>query len=69
LVLWLVGICGRALDWARRLQANTEARKPVLSTIFIGSQLLRRPDVRLSKSDLQTALSDLSTIILLASSP
>jgi hypothetical protein len=25
LVLWLVGIHGRLLDWVRRLQANTEA--------------------------------------------
>ena len=39
LVLWLVGLCGRALDWARRLQANTERRRPVLSTVFIGRQL------------------------------
>jgi len=67
LVLWLVGLCGRALDWARRLQANTEARKPVLSTVFIGSQLLRRSDVQLSKSDLRAALLDLRATILQAS--
>jgi hypothetical protein len=69
LVLWLVGMCGRALDWARRLQANTETRKPVLSTIFIGSQLLRRSDVQLSKSNLQAALLDLRAVILQAASP
>jgi hypothetical protein len=68
-LLWLVGMYGRALDWGRRLQANTETRKPVLSTVFIGSQLLRRPDIRLSKSDFQFALSDLRALILQASSP
>jgi hypothetical protein len=69
LMLWLVGMYGRALDWVRRLQANTEVRKPVLSTVFVGSQLLRRPDVRLSKSDFQFALTELRAMILQASSP
>jgi hypothetical protein len=68
LVLWLVGMCGRALDWARRFQANTETRKPVLSTVFIGSQLLRRPDVQLTRSDFKAALFDLRAMILQASS-
>lgn len=69
LLLWLVGMYGRALDWARRLQANTEVRKPVLSVVFMGAQLLRRPEVRLSKSDFQAALSGLQTMILQASCP
>jgi len=67
LLLWLVGIYGCALDWVRRLQANTEVRKPVLSTVFVGAQLLRRPDVRLSKADFQTALSGLRGLVLRAS--
>lgn len=67
LVLWLVGLCGRAVDWARRLQANTETRKPVLSTVFIGSQLLRRPDVQFTTSDFKAALLDLQAMILQAS--
>jgi len=69
LMLWLVGIYGRALDWVRRLQANTEVRKPVLSAVFVGSQLLRRPDVQLSKADFQLALTELRATILRASSP
>jgi hypothetical protein len=66
LLLWLIGVHGRALNWVRRLQANTEVRKPVLSTVFIGSQLLRRPDVRFSNADFQTALSELRRMILQA---
>jgi hypothetical protein len=67
LVLWLVGVFGRTLDWVRRLQANTETRRPVLSTIFVGRQLLRRPDFRLSKADFQLALIELRAMILRAS--
>ena len=67
LVLWLVGVHGRTLDWVRRLQANTETRKPVLSTVFVGRQLLRRPDLPFSKADLQLALNELRGMILRAS--
>ncbi len=67
LLLWLVGMYGRALNWGRRLQANTEVRRPVLSIVFMGLQLLRRPDVQLSKSDFQMALSELRAMILRAS--
>jgi len=67
LVLWLVGVYGRTLDWVRRLQANTETRRPVLSTVFVGQQLLRRPDVHLSKIDFQLALKELQAMILRAS--
>jgi hypothetical protein len=62
LLLWLVGMYGCALDWVRRLQANTEARKPVLSTVSIGAQLLRRPEIRFSKADFQIALSDFDAL-------
>jgi hypothetical protein len=69
LVLWLVGIYGRTLDWVRRVQANTETRRAVLSTVFVGRQLLRRPDLRLSKADFQLALVQLRAMILRASVP
>jgi len=59
LVLWLVGLCGRALDWSRRLQANTERRRPVLSTVFIGRQLLRRPALELPPWALDAAMAGL----------
>lgn len=43
LVTWLVGLAGRALEWNHSLQANTERRRQVLSTFFIGRQLIARP--------------------------
>jgi hypothetical protein len=66
LVLWLVGLCGRALDWSRRLQANTERRRPVLSTVFIGRQLLRRPALELPPWALDAAMADLRALIMAA---
>ena len=66
LVLWLVGLCGQALDWSRRLQANTERRRPVLSTVFIGRQLLRRSALELPKRALDLAMAELRTRIMAA---
>jgi len=40
LTAWLVGLAGRALQLNRRLQANTERAREVLSTFFIGRQLI-----------------------------
>ena len=66
LVLWLVGLCGRALDWSRRFQANTERRRPVLSTVFIGRQLLRRTGLELPTAVIDAALNALRTLIMAA---
>jgi hypothetical protein len=67
LVLWLVGIHGRLLNWVRRLQANTETRRPVLSTVFVGRQLLSRTDLHITAADLQLALTELRGMMLRAS--
>lgn len=55
LVLWITGIVGiqRRLD--RRLQANTEKRRRVLSVAFVGKRLLQR-HIRLLTDDLRAAL-------------
>jgi Transposase DDE domain len=44
LVAWLVGLAGRALKLSRHLQANTVHTREVLSTFFIGRQLIDRLD-------------------------
>lgn len=66
LVLWLVGLCGRALDWSRRLQANTERHRAVLSTVFVGRQLLRRSKLEFSMQALDLAMAELRTLIMAA---
>ena len=67
LVLWLVGVYGRVRNWVRRLQANTETCRPVLSIFFVGQQLLRRPDLHLTAADVQLALEVLRAMIRRAS--
>lgn len=58
LVIWLVGLVGRNEGWNRHLQANTERKKEVLSTFFIGRQLLQR-QVHLTSSMMVRALFEL----------
>jgi hypothetical protein len=63
LVAWLVGLAGRAMQWHRHLQANTERRREVLSTFFIGRQLLLRPDRELPSPTIALALLTLANHI------
>jgi hypothetical protein len=56
LVAWLVGLAGRAMQLHRHLQANTERKREVLSTFFIGRQLLYRLDEELPPPILVLAL-------------
>jgi DDE family transposase len=62
LVLWLVGLCARALDWSRRVQANTERKRPVLSIVFVGQQLVRR-EIELPDGFLLAALVQLRELM------
>jgi hypothetical protein len=63
LLVWLVGLAGRAMQWHRQLQANTERRREVLSTFFIGRQLVHRLG-ELPSSLLDFALFTLRRLIL-----
>lgn len=60
LMLWLVGVCAQALDWARRFQANTVRNRAVLSTLFLGRQVLLRTPGALSMSALRLAWNELN---------
>ena len=64
LVVWLVGLAARALNVHRHLQANTERRRDVLSTFFIGRELLRRPHAELRPPLIHQALLALRGQIL-----
>lgn len=63
LVMWLVGLCGRALHWMRRFQANTERTRPVLSTVFLGRQLIRRRDIIFTQPLIRHAFHDLQRLV------
>jgi hypothetical protein len=63
LVAWLVGLAGRGMQWHRHLQANTERKRQVLSTFFIGRQILLRPDQDLPLPAIALALLTLKNHI------
>src|SRR5206468_1601139 len=43
LVCWLAGLAVEALQWDRHFQANTERKRAVLSTVFLGREVFARP--------------------------
>jgi hypothetical protein len=67
LVLWLVGLAAGAHNLARRFQANTISHRAVLSTPFLGRQLLLRRSIELPVSAFAQALERFCSLIRLAS--
>lgn len=66
LAFWIVGLAARALNLARHFQANTETSRPVLSTPFIGKQLILRREAHLPVSLLNRMLLELRRLFSLA---
>jgi len=56
LIAWIVGLVGRALHLNEQLQANTVRSRQVLSTFFIGRQLLCRFQMDLPPPQVALAL-------------
>jgi hypothetical protein len=65
LVLWLVGLAGRAQNLARSLQANTIRHRLVLSTPFVGRLLLLRRLANFPPTAINSALSELQALAAL----
>lgn len=57
--VWLVGKLAELKHWQRQYQANTVATKPVLSTFFLGLQVLRRMTTPFSGQDFRQAIQAL----------
>ena len=57
-VVWLTGLVGIARALTRSLQANTERRRRVLSTFFIGTRLLKHA-IRLRAHEINAAFDKL----------
>ena len=63
LVLWLVGLAGRARSLARQLQANTVSDRFVLSTPFVGRLLILRRLTDFPISALEQSLAQLRVLV------
>jgi hypothetical protein len=63
LACWLAGLAAAAREWGRHFQANTVRTRSVLSTVFVGRQLLTSLRFRLRCADLRHALKQLPTLV------
>ena len=61
--LWVVGLATRARQWTRHFQANTERRRNVLSTVFLGRELLRNQRLILTYDELVNSLEWLARLL------
>ena len=62
LACWLAGLAADAHRWGRHFQANTVRRRAVLSTVFVGRQLLASLRFRVTCGDLRRALARLPSL-------
>ena len=63
LACWLAGRAAEARQWVRHFQANTVRTRAVLSTVFLGRQLLTSLRFRLRPRDLLQAFSQLPLLV------
>ena len=64
LILWLLGLAAADRQWVRHFQANTERRRPVLSTVFLGQELWRNHRFKVRLGELFDALKRLKLLVI-----
>ena len=64
LILWLLGLVGANRKWVRHFLANTERRRPVLSTVFLGQELWRNHRFKVTLAELFDALKRLKLLVI-----
>lgn len=57
--VWLVGKIALNKGWHRQFQANTTTHRRVLSTVFLGIEVIKKPIHSLTKTDYQNSLASL----------
>jgi hypothetical protein len=63
LACWLYGPVAEARHWSRHFQVNTPRTRVVLSTVFLGRQLLANLRLRIRGCELREALSRLPPLV------
>ncbi|MHB1329779.1 MAG: IS4 family transposase [Gemmatimonadales bacterium] len=64
LACWLAGLAAEAHQWGRHFQANTVRRRAVLSTVFVGRQLLTSVRFHPSCAELRHGLQQLPALVV-----
>ena len=62
-VQWVMGLVAKAKRWERHFQANTERKRRVLSTVFIGNELMRSPRFKPKRIEIVNALRCLRGLV------
>lgn len=62
-ILWLLGLATKARRWERHFQANTERRRSVLSTVFLGREVLRNHRLTLTLGELAHSIRRLKSLV------
>jgi hypothetical protein len=62
-ILWLLGLATKARQWERHFQANTERRRSVLSTVFLGRELLRNQRLKIGPRELKHSIRWLPSLV------
>lgn len=63
LAVWLLGKAGRRINLHHGFQANTVRDSTVLSTFFLGSQMLNRGKIPITADDIKYSLLELNSIV------
>ena len=63
-ILWLLGLTAADRQWTRHFQANTERRRPVLSTVFLGQELWRNHRLNVTLAELFDSLKRLKLLVI-----
>lgn len=61
--LWLLGLATIARNWERYFQANAERHRSVLSTVFLGRELLHNHRLKLNSGELDHSIQWLPALV------
>ena len=64
LILWLLGLAASDRQWSRHFQANTERRRKVLSTVFLGQELWRNHRFKVTVAELFDARKRFKRLVI-----
>ena len=64
LIPWLLELAATDRHWVRYLQANTERRQPVLSTVLLGQELWRNHRFEVRFAELFEALKRIKLFVI-----
>ena len=62
-ISWLLGLATKARRWERHFQANTQRRRSVLSTVFLGREVLRNHRLILTLGELVHSIRRLKSLV------